>query len=257
MSILDRFTMAKMTIHPADKYQKSDIKAPVKSVKSAFANLKDEHFTAMFNPDTYKITYENEFSPEQGIFTSGVAHQFTQAAAEVLEFDLIIDMSPVHNEAAALGLDILAAPISAIRSKKFPTAQTRVEEFLHMCYEVVDATHEPRTVVLKWGTFEMFCKLIKVEVEYTLFNRLGIPTRAILVTEWEKTNVEDNDEVKKTNSPDLTRRRIIRAGETLPLLAEEFYGSKNFIFQVAKVNKITNIRNIPPGIELIFPPIEN
>ena len=63
--------------------------------------------------------------------------------------------------------------------------------------------------------------------------------------------------VKKENksSPDLTHSRIVKNGDTLPLLTKEVYGTSAYYLRVAQVNKLDDFRNLTPGQELFFPPL--
>uniref|UniRef100_A0AAU6WLI4 LysM domain-containing protein n=1 Tax=Chryseobacterium endophyticum TaxID=1854762 RepID=A0AAU6WLI4_9FLAO len=60
----------------------------------------------------------------------------------------------------------------------------------------------------------------------------------------------------KKNSPDLTHKRTIQDGDTLPLMTERIYGDSKYYLEVAKVNNLINFRQLVPGEELYFPPIE-
>ena len=84
-----------------------------------------------------------------------------------------------------------------------------------------------------------------------------MPLRATLKTSF----TEDLDPKKKkakerSSSPDLTHTRIVRSGDTLPLLSLEIYGSAKHYMQLAKINNLDDFRNLAPGAELIFPPLE-
>ena len=71
-------------------------------------------------------------------------------------------------------------------------------------------------------------------------------------------SVEDNLRTaeERNESPDMTHYRLIKSGDTLPMLCYKIYGSSNYYLQVAKVNKLSSFRNISPGDEIIFPPIK-
>ena len=56
-------------------------------------------------------------------------------------------------------------------------------------------------------------------------------------------------------SPDLTRARTVRHGDTLPLLVRQIYGSPDYYLAVARYNKLDDFRNLRPGQQLLFPPL--
>ncbi|MEB3157176.1 MAG: LysM peptidoglycan-binding domain-containing protein, partial [Cyanobacteriota bacterium] len=56
------------------------------------------------------------------------------------------------------------------------------------------------------------------------------------------------------SSPDLTHRRLVRAGDTLPQLCLEIYGTAEHYLRVADVNNLDDVRVLTPGQQLLFPP---
>ncbi|HEU6454372.1 MAG TPA: peptidoglycan-binding protein, partial [Roseateles sp.] len=57
-------------------------------------------------------------------------------------------------------------------------------------------------------------------------------------------------------SPDLTHKRVVKAGDRLPLLCNEIYGTPHLYLQVAAANGLDDFRNLAPGTQLFFPPLE-
>ena len=57
-------------------------------------------------------------------------------------------------------------------------------------------------------------------------------------------------------SPDLTHRRVVKEGDTLPLLCREIYGAPAYYLRVAQVNGLDDFRILTPGQELFFPPFD-
>jgi len=70
-----------------------------------------------------------------------------------------------------------------------------------------------------------------------------------------------NEEVQKQmaieakSSPDLTHSRIVKNGDTLPLLSKEIYGSSSHYLWIAQQNQLDDFRNLTPGHRLFFPPL--
>ena len=56
-------------------------------------------------------------------------------------------------------------------------------------------------------------------------------------------------------SADLTHVVEVRAGDTLPLLCYRIYRDSHYYTQVARLNNITDFRDIKPGTKLFFPPL--
>jgi nucleoid-associated protein YgaU len=101
------------------------------------------------------------------------------------------------------------------------------------------------------------CRLKSVNIQHASFARNGAPLRATLKT----TFVEDLEPAKRLkqdglSSPDLSHTRIVKSGDTLPLLAKEIYGSAEHYLRLAQANQLDDFRNLTPGQTLIFPPLE-
>jgi len=110
---------------------------------------------------------------------------------------------------------------------------------------------------LVWGTLIFKGRATEVSINYKLFNANGEPIRAIVKVKF-KGSIEEKLRIAKENksSPDLTHERIIKAGDTLPLMCQRIYGEARRYVQVAEYNGLTNFRSLLPGQRLLFPPIE-
>ena len=93
--------------------------------------------------------------------------------------------------------------------------------------------------------------------KFVLFSPEGVPLRAVVTASF-KGVVEDSLRVARenNNSPDLTHVRIVKEGDTLPLMTFKIYGDSKYYLQVAAANNLTNFRRLQPGQQIIFPPIE-
>ena len=90
-----------------------------------------------------------------------------------------------------------------------------------------------------------------------MFNNDGTPLRAIgKATFAGAVSKELAARTVKTSSPDLTHKRIVQDGDTLPLMTERIYGDSKYYLEVAKVNGLVNFRQLKPGSEVYFPPID-
>ena len=117
--------------------------------------------------------------------------------------------------------------------------------------------HEPNFLKVEWGDLIFSCRLGSVDISYTSFNRDGTALRAEL-----DVNLLSDQDVKKRiakenkSSPDLTHSRIVKSGDSLPLLTKEIYGSSMYYLRVAQANNLDDFRNLTPGQEIFFPPLE-
>lgn len=206
-------------------------------------------FEVMFNPESYSLSYENVYSKKQGINTSGRTEKYSLSKPSKLSLKLIIDGTGV----SYMGITDL---VKMIKGKN--DVYKSVQEFLTLTFHMDGKIHEPKYLKVTWGDLEFDCRLQKVDVNYTLFDKGGKPLRAELDTEFIG-DIKESKRLKKENknSPDLTHTRIVKEHDTLPLLCEEIYGSPKYYIKVASANRLKDFRNLEPGRELFFPPIKN
>ena len=100
------------------------------------------------------------------------------------------------------------------------------------------------------------CRLSSVDIKYTSFDREGSPTGAeldIVLIE----DIADALRVREDNfqSPDVTHFRVVKAGDTLPLLSNSVYGDPSYYLTVAQFNGLDDFRNLQAGQKLYFPPL--
>ncbi len=202
-------------------------------------------FEAMFNPESYSLSYQNMYSRKQGINTTGSQAKYGFSKPERLSFKLILDGNNVDTHFGIRNLfdrnDV---------SKK-------VQKFLELTTKMNGDIHQPPYLVLRWGDLLFNCRLNTVNINYTQFTGSGIPLRAELDTEFFG-DLETVERLKKEgkNSPDLTHYRIVGAHDRLPLMCKQIYGSAQYYPWVAKANNLDNFRNLQPGQRIYFPPIE-
>ncbi len=199
-------------------------------------------FEAMFNPASYSQTYAIEWRRRQGLNDSGAELQYILTEPTGLTLTLILDGTGVDS----YGLFSFAQPSVA----------DQIRDFLAVAYTYQGSLHEPAYLQVEWGELSFNCRLSNVEIKYTAFNRDGTPLRAELTV----TLVADEAAGKRAkrdgkSSPDLTHARTVRAGDTLPLLVSEIYGSPDCYLDVARFNQLDDFRNLKPGQQLLFPPL--
>lgn len=209
---------------------------------SAYTDSKREKdgktFEVMFNPASFSVNYQNIFQKYRGINTSGQTANYSHSKSDALRLKLILD---------GTRLPLLSASV-----------KDRIDKFLDLCFSMDGTIHQPKFLKIDWGVLNGFeCRLQSVDIEYTSFDRDGMPLRAELTTVF----IEDLDPVKRAKkdakeSPDLTHTRIVKSGDTLPLLTRDVYGSSAYYMRVAQVNALDDFRNLTPGQTLFFPPLD-
>jgi hypothetical protein len=198
----------------------------------------------MFNPESYSLSYENNFSELQAINTSAKSDEFILSKPENLSLKIIIDGTGVSEQG-----------IVTLLNKK--NVYDEVQRFLNTTTRVNGDIHKPNYLRISWGKLEFDCRLQNVTVNYTLFDESGNPLRAELDTSFiTDPGIEKAIKKAKFSSPDLTHKRIVKEHDTLPLLCESIYGTPDYYLEVAKANKLINFRALYPGQVLFFPPVK-
>jgi hypothetical protein len=222
-------------------------------------------FTAQYNPETLTVRHSNHFQEPGVPGGTSNAGQWGFSPPTRISVTLVLDGTYV----GSMGIAQFAS-----LSFEYPTVSERIDEFLSICYRLKSSTHEPAHLRLRWGKaiggasprrvlqepaappcFD--CRLESVDIHYKAFNRDGSPLHAELVATFIESTSEARENLQANRqSPDLTHRRVVKAGDTLPLLCREVYGSPVYYLRVAQVNGPDDFRNLTPGQELFFPPFD-
>lgn len=206
---------------------------------------KIDTFEAMFNPESIAQKYEIQYDKSQGMGSSGSSLNYTKSKPSDLSLSLVLDGTGT----TAMGVMQLVPP---------KTVSERVKQFLDLTFDMNGLIHEPNYLVVEWaGLLEPFsCRLGSVDVRYTHFDRDGKPLRATLEIKLiSDQSIDDLQKKERKSSPDLSHSRVVEAGDTLPLLAKEIYGSSAHYLWVAQANDLDEIRRLTPGQRLVFPPL--
>lgn len=207
-------------------------------------------FEAMYNPESFSQKYEIEYGKNQGFNSTGASLNYARSRPKVLNLKLILD-----------GTDVEQMGLAPALTRQ--TVSERVKQFLALTFHMNGTSHEPNYLVVEWGGQEdggliFYCRLGDVDVSYTSFDRDGSPLRAELdINLISDADVRKRMAIDNKSSPDLTHSVIVKAGDTLPLLTKQIYGTSAYYLRVAQINKLNDFRNLTPGQELFFPPLDS
>lgn len=199
----------------------------------------DNPYSALINPENYTIDIKYEFENAQGQGTTGGHQQFKMKYPEEMAFEFLFDNTGI------------------IDGKRKDDIAKDIDGFKKLLMEYDGNAHEPRFFKFVWGTDLFKGRCSGLNIAYKLFNPDGSPIRAICkvtlkqATEEELRVIQQND-----HSPDLTHYRVVKKGDTLPLMCYKIYGDSKYYLQVAVVNKLGNFRSLKEGSEIFFPPID-
>ncbi|MGR9014465.1 MAG: CIS tube protein [Gammaproteobacteria bacterium] len=202
-----------------------------------------EPFKAMFNPETFSEKYLSKLVKKPRLNPVAEKVNFKYSPARELTFKLFLDSTGIATEALFF-------------YSVHQTVEQQIEHLVGLAYHVNGEIHEPNFLVLTWGNLIFPCRLKSLDTNYTLFNRDGTPLRAELtITLVFDQCDEKSRSIAGLSSPDLTHSRIVKNGDTLPLLSKEIYGSSSHYLWIAQQNQLDDFRELRPGTRLFFPPL--
>lgn len=200
-------------------------------------------FTAMINPADFKHTQGISYDKQKAQGESAADAKFSAVEAEKVNFSIILDGTGVVKP---------ATPADAGKSVKAYLAELK-----KVVYQYVGTEHEPPYVRLLWGTLIFFGRLESMTTNYTLFKPSGEPLRAKVDLGFRSaTSKKEAELTANASSPDLSHRVLVRDGDTLPLLCDRIYGDSGYYLDVAAFNRLNDFRQLRPGMQLHFPPLE-
>jgi len=207
-------------------------------------------FEVMFNPNSISVRHANKYAKRQGINTSGRVQQYSYTASDEIKLDIVLD-----------GTGVTDFGLVKLLGKGAKSVPEQIKKFMEMCFHMDGDLHEPKYLKIQWGEGvlkDFDCRLQSVDIEYSLFDKDGTSLHAVLKTTFiQDTTAEKRLLVEGKNSPDLSHVRVVKSGDTLPLLSKEIYGSSQYYLRIAQINNLDNFRNLTPGQEILFPPLDS
>jgi hypothetical protein len=219
-------------------------------------NSDAEKFTFPINPDSYNISHYVNWSRHNTLASPDEDPKFDYSGPSTLDFTIIFDGTGIIKEAGPLdNVPIVGAVASLFDSSKPMTVMEQIKKFTSVVYNINEPTHRPRRVRISWGPQVYDGVLTSMSLNYKLFSADGEPLRVEARVSFESAlldilRISEN----KTSSPDLTHKRTVLAGDTLPLMTNNIYGTTDYYIEVAKSNRLFNFRKLKAGSPIFFPP---
>ena len=228
------------------KLEKMRIEAYKKVGRSIADKATPARLELMFNPasfdEEHALNYQG--ATRRSINSSATPAKYTYTPPVKLKLVFVLDGTGVDHY---FKFQHLRAGASVSK---------QIETFKKLCWHMNGATHEPHFLILRWGRLAINCRLEKLGITYKLFDKGGDPLRAELAVEFLRDDSAATiARAEGKSSPDLTHVRIVKSGDTLPLLCKEIYGSSMHYLQVARDNALDDFRSLTPGQRLSFPPL--
>jgi Contractile injection system tube protein/LysM domain len=117
--------------------------------------------------------------------------------------------------------------------------------------------HRPPILLFCWGKKLNFkCLLKNLSIRFIMFLDDGTPVRAVATCQFtEFTPPAEQLQAKPRHSPDHTKRRVVKQGDTLSWIAGREYGNPAEWRIIADANGIDDPMNLTVGQDLLIPPL--
>jgi len=241
-----------MDILTGDEGELTKLKISVCEDTNPFKPKTGEDFVyeALINPEEIKKSFRIVYNKTQANGTTGADLKFVKQIPGSLNLELLFDGTGVLANDRTFGSNILGAA-------EVESVTKQIERFKKVVYDFDSKKHAPNFLQIQWGDYIFNGKLSNISITYNLFKPDGKPLRAKASCEFIA-SINDDLRVAKErkNSPDLTHVRIIKDGDTLPLMAHKIYGDSSYYLEIARVNRLINFRNLKAGEKIFFPPIK-
>lgn len=224
--------------------------------KMTITNLdNNDCIEVLYNPTTYVLSKTVKYSKTSLMNSDAPIVQFQSGGAESLTFDLFFD-------SMSSGMDVGGrwderkkisdnSLISSVENK------VDVRDYTSKVYNLMyvdEDEHRPPELGIEWSSLQFKGFLVSCTQTFLKFSEDGTPTRAKLQCSFVESR--DLDEVfgKKPNqSPDTTKYRSVRQGDSLWAMAANEYGEASQWRQIAAANGIDNPRRLRTGTLLVVP----
>lgn len=192
--------------------------------------------TVQFNPTEYGIDRGSSFAevPVPGLRTPLL--QFIRGEAQILSLELFLDGT--SKRASSRPDDTVEGRLATLR------------QFV----EIDRALHAPPVCLFQWRQVKFTGVVTSFKEKYTLFDESGKVLRArvtLSMKSYEALEVQLRE--MRLESPDRTKVRVVREGETLTAIAAEVYGDARLWTVLADANDIDRPRFVAPGTPLRVP----
>ena len=198
-------------------------------------------YTAHINPESIKHSRAVKVNNENVSNTAYDVFQFKGYGKETVSMQLILDGTGFINNSAG-------------------SVASQLSQLLSCIYLYKSSSHKCHYIQISYGSAfkEKWWNIESLDINYTLFDSSGNP----LIAEVDLSfvihrNKKALQQADPPFSPDVTHVFTFKEGDSLTSMCQEIYDDVGYYVQVAKMNGLTNFRNIPIGTKLFFPPLIN
>ncbi|MCB0113724.1 MAG: LysM peptidoglycan-binding domain-containing protein [Caldilineaceae bacterium] len=207
-------------------------------------------FDVLFNPNQYRLSKSNQFSEFSTPGGGAPLLQFGHGSAQTLTLQLFFDTYDRQARIARKQNEESVQDVSVHVRK--------VTDLL----KINEKLHAPPICQFSWGGFVFVGVMQQANVNFTLFLPNGVPVRAtadVVFKQFFDGKTETglfSAAVTKKQSANFNKRRTVRLGDTLSMIAAQEYEDATLWRKIADANHLDDPLAIRPGDVLIIPAIE-
>jgi hypothetical protein len=205
-------------------------------------------FKVPVNPESFTKNFKVELDKRTPHGSSGVNPNFKSIGPQDFKVEFLFD-----------GTNTIEGYVGNKTEKGVDVSvHDQLSNFMKCVYDYDGDIHKPHYLIVFWGSeIEFHCVLSNLEVNYTLFDPTGFPIRVKINATFmsylsDKTRLAKD----KVSSPDLTHYQKVQQGDRLDLMTYKIYDDSIYFQKVAYANKLTSTRNLTPGFNMNFPPLD-
>ena len=208
-------------------------------------------YNVQVNPDSYTFNYKIEYGMQQAPGSSGQQLVFNKIKPEQMEFEFLFDKT------GAIPGTFSDNDRATIIAEREDGIMPELDHFRQVVAGYQGEIHRTPYLRLSWGKLIFKGVLLEMSISFKLFHQDGTPLRAVAKCKFE-CSVETELRVREENdqSPDITKIRTVKAGDTFPLVVARLYNEPAYYIKVAQANKLVNFRSLKTGQRIVFPAVK-
>lgn len=154
-----------------------------------------------------------------------------------------------HHEPSRLSFEIYLDDTGAISNVDGKLIGKRIQELEEAVYLIQQNKKEPGWVNVVWGSIDFKGRAESIDYDYILFNTDGSPLRVKIslsfIGSFEK---EQSKQASYQNASVVS----FSSGDSLTTVCHDVYGDSSYSLEVAVLNGLSSLRNIPAGTTIIL-----
>lgn len=213
----------------------------------------------LYNPQSYTQSRSVTYAQVPILGADAPIVQFQCGGGEVLSFDLFFDSLSAGSEVGGGMVDRLKfAGNSLLPSRGNLIDVRKYTDRIYKLMETERSAHRPPLLLVEWSSLQFKGFLAGCTQQFLKFDESGAPVRAVLRCQFiQQADLSKLFGTNPLGSPDTTKFRTIRQGDSLWALAAKEYGEPGQWREIARANGILNTRQLRTGDTLVLPALKD